>query len=47
MNLKLLRLALAGAPMTFVPYAGFSAGLQDLLGGRVSVIVSKDGNGSE
>lgn len=33
----------AGAPMTFVPYAGFTAGLQDLLGGRVSMIVESVG----
>ncbi|MDM0113731.1 tripartite tricarboxylate transporter substrate binding protein [Variovorax sp. J22R133] len=33
----------AGAPMTFVPYAGFAAGLQDLLGGRVSMIVESAG----
>ena len=29
----------ADAPMTFVPYAGAAAGLQDLLGGRISVII--------
>ena len=33
----------AGAPMTFVPYAGAAAGLQDILGGRVSVIVESVG----
>ncbi len=33
----------AGAPMTFVPYAGFTAGLQDLIGGRVSMIVESVG----
>ena len=33
----------AGAPMTFVPYAGFTAGLQDLMGGRVSMIVESAG----
>jgi len=32
-----------GAPFTFVPYAGFAAGLQDLLGGRVSMIVESVG----
>ena len=31
------------APLTFVPYAGFAAGLQDLMGGRVSVIVESVG----
>ena len=29
----------ADAPMTFVPYAGAAAGLQDLLRGRISVII--------
>jgi tripartite-type tricarboxylate transporter receptor subunit TctC len=33
----------AGVPVTFVPYAGFTAGLQDLLGGRVSMIVESVG----
>jgi tripartite-type tricarboxylate transporter receptor subunit TctC len=33
----------AGAPMTFVPYAGFTAGLQDLVGGRLSMIVESVG----
>jgi Tripartite tricarboxylate transporter family receptor len=33
----------AGVPMTFVPYAGVSAGLQDLHGGRVSIIVESVG----
>ena len=33
----------SGAPMTFVPYAGVAAGLQDLLGGRVSVIIESIG----
>jgi tripartite-type tricarboxylate transporter receptor subunit TctC len=33
----------AGAPVTFVPYAGFAAGLQDLMGGRVSMIVESAG----
>lgn len=33
----------AGAPITFVPYAGVAAGLQDLMGGRVSVIVESVG----
>jgi tripartite-type tricarboxylate transporter receptor subunit TctC len=33
----------AGAPMTFVPYAGAAAGLQDILGGRVSVVVESVG----
>ena len=33
----------AGAPMTFVPYAGAAAALQDILGGRVSVIVESVG----
>ena len=36
-------MATGGAPMTFVPYAGAAAGLQDLLGGRVSVIVESVG----
>jgi tripartite-type tricarboxylate transporter receptor subunit TctC len=33
----------AGVPMTFVPYAGAAAGLQDVLGGRVAVIVESLG----
>jgi tripartite-type tricarboxylate transporter receptor subunit TctC len=33
----------AGVPGTFVPYPGFAAGLQDVLGGRVSVIVESVG----
>jgi tripartite-type tricarboxylate transporter receptor subunit TctC len=33
----------SGAEMTFVPYPGVSAGLQDLMGGRVSVIVESVG----
>jgi tripartite-type tricarboxylate transporter receptor subunit TctC len=33
----------AGVPMTFVPYAGAAAALQDILGGRVSVIVESVG----
>jgi len=32
-----------GASMTFVPYPGATAGLQDLIGGRVSVIVESVG----
>ena len=34
---------LAGAPITFVPYSGAAAGLQDLVGGRVSIIVESFG----
>ena len=33
----------ASAPMTFVPYAGAAAALQDILGGRVSVVVESIG----
>ena len=33
----------ADAPITFVPYPGFAAGLTDLMGGRVSVIVESVG----
>jgi tripartite-type tricarboxylate transporter receptor subunit TctC len=33
----------ADAPMTFVPYQGFAAGLQDLMGGRLSMIVESVG----
>jgi tripartite-type tricarboxylate transporter receptor subunit TctC len=35
--------ARTGADMTFVPYQGVAAGLQDLLGGRISVIVESVG----
>jgi tripartite-type tricarboxylate transporter receptor subunit TctC len=32
-----------GTDLTFVPYQGFAAGLQDLMGGRISVIVESVG----
>jgi tripartite-type tricarboxylate transporter receptor subunit TctC len=32
-----------GADVTFVPYAGAAAGLQDLMGGRISMIVESVG----
>jgi tripartite-type tricarboxylate transporter receptor subunit TctC len=33
----------SGAPLTFVPYPGAAAGLQDVVGGRVSMIVESVG----
>ena len=33
----------AGASMTFVPFAGAAAGLQELMGGRIAVIVESVG----
>jgi tripartite-type tricarboxylate transporter receptor subunit TctC len=39
---ELLR-ARTGADLTFVPYQGAAAGLQDLMGGRISVIVESVG----
>ncbi|MFM9883953.1 MAG: Bug family tripartite tricarboxylate transporter substrate binding protein [Burkholderiales bacterium] len=33
----------AGAPITFVPYAGAAAGLQDLMGGRIAMVVESVG----
>lgn len=33
----------SGADLTFIPYSGIAAGLQDLLGGRISVLVEGAG----